>query len=59
MEEVLPEAHEHLEYGWMDRAQFRDFMCDNAVRMFAGANADFFEGTVLADYARTVELDPR
>ena len=59
MHEVLPEAFEHLEYGWMDAAQFRDFMCDNAIRLFAGANPDFFEGTVLADYAKTVDLDPQ
>jgi predicted TIM-barrel fold metal-dependent hydrolase len=58
MHEVLPEAHEHLEHGWMDRDQFRDFMCDNAIRMFCGANPDFFEGTVLADYAPKVDLRP-
>ena len=58
MEEVLPEAYEHLEYGWMDQAQFQDFMCDNAIRMFRGANADFFEGTVLAEYAKSVDLTP-
>lgn len=59
MDEVLPEAYEHIEYGWMDAPQFRDFMCDNAIRMFAGANADFFDGTVLEDYAKTVDLAPR
>ena len=58
MNEVLPEAYEHLEYGWMDEPQFRDFMCDNAVRMFRGANPDFFKGTVLDDHAATVSLDP-
>ncbi len=58
MEDVLPEAFEHIEYGWMDAAGFRDFMCDNAIRMFAGANRDFFAGTVLEDYAKSVDLDP-
>ncbi len=57
MHEVLPEAHEHLEHGWMDKAQFRDFMCDNAIRMLRGANPTFFDDTVVADYARRVELD--
>ncbi|MFP8877638.1 MAG: amidohydrolase family protein [Myxococcota bacterium] len=51
MHEVLPEAHEHLEKGWMDAAQFRAFMCDNAVRMYRQANPDFFAGTVIEDYA--------
>jgi len=58
MLEVLPEAHEHLEYGWMNRDQFRDFMCDNAIRMFGGANPDFFKGTVLEAYAATVDAEP-
>jgi len=51
MHEVLPEAHEHLEKGWMDAQQFRAFMCDNAVRMYCDANPDFFAGTVLEGYA--------
>jgi predicted TIM-barrel fold metal-dependent hydrolase len=57
MHEVLPEAHEHLEHGWMDKKQFRDFMCDNAVRLFRGANPDFFRGTVVEEYAADVVLD--
>ena len=56
MHEVLPEAYEHLEHGWMDEAQFRDFMCDNAIRMFRGANPDFFAGTVVEGYASKVDL---
>ncbi|NRA01655.1 MAG: amidohydrolase family protein [Myxococcales bacterium] len=51
MHEVLPEAHEHLEKGWLDRDQFRGFMCDNVLRMYTGANPEFFAGTVLEDYA--------
>jgi|LWDU01.1.fsa_nt_gi predicted TIM-barrel fold metal-dependent hydrolase len=51
MHEVLPEAYEHIEHGWMDRDQFRGFMCDNAVRMYGEANPHFFEGTVIEDYA--------
>lgn len=52
MHEVLPEAHEHLEHGWMDPGQFRGFMCDNAVHMYTQANPDFFRGTVLESYAK-------
>jgi hypothetical protein len=51
MHEVLPEAYEHIEHGWMNRDQFRGFMCDNAVRMYGEANPHFFEGTVIEDYA--------
>jgi len=58
MDEVLPEAYEHLEHGWMDKNQFRDFMCDNAVRLFRGANPDFFKGTLVETYAANVNLDP-
>ena len=35
----------------MDAAQFRAFMCDNAVRMYCQANPEFFAGTVIEDYA--------
>lgn len=52
MHEVLPEAYEHVEHGWMDDDQFRAFMCDNAVRMYTDANPDFFTGTVIEAYAK-------
>jgi len=58
MDEVLPEAYEHLEHGWMDKNQFRDFMCDNAVRLFRGANPDFFKGTLVETHAANVNLNP-
>lgn len=51
MLEVMPEAHEHIDHGWMTPEQFRGFMCDNAVRMYTEANPAFFEGTVIEDYA--------
>ena len=51
MDEVLPEAHEHLEHGWMDEDQLRAFVCDNALRMLTDMNPDFFDGTVIAPYA--------
>ena len=51
MADVLPEAHEHLEHGWMDAAQFRDFMCDDIIRFYTDTNPEFFAGTAVADYA--------
>ncbi|MCH2171767.1 amidohydrolase family protein [Myxococcota bacterium] len=51
MHHVLPEAHEHLEKGWLDSEQFRAFMCDNVMRMYTEANPDFFAGTVVEKYA--------
>ncbi|MBW2427257.1 MAG: amidohydrolase family protein [Deltaproteobacteria bacterium] len=60
MHEVLPEAHEHLDHGWMDRDQFREFTCDNAIRMYTDANPDFFAGTVLEAHAKGIRgEDPR
>ena len=52
MHEVLPEAHEHIEHGWLDPDQFRAFMCDNALRMYTDANPGFFDGTVIEGYAQ-------
>jgi predicted TIM-barrel fold metal-dependent hydrolase len=51
MREVLPEAHEHLEHGWMDRGQLRAFLCDNVLRMFTDMNPKLFKGTVIEGYA--------
>ena len=34
--------------------QFRGFVCDNAVRMYGEANPDFFLGTVIEGYAKTL-----
>lgn len=50
MTEVLPEAYEHVEHGWLDARAFRRFLCDNAYRLYAETNPRFFEGTVLAGY---------
>jgi predicted TIM-barrel fold metal-dependent hydrolase len=50
MHEVLPEAYEHVERGWLEASQFRAFMCDNAHRMYTDSNPDFFQGTVIEKY---------
>ncbi len=47
MADVVPEAHELVEHGLIDEADFRDFMFDNAVRFWGEVNPDFFAGTVV------------
>ena len=47
MAEVLDEAWEMVEHGWIDEADFQDFIFTNPVRFFTGANPDFFDGTVV------------
>lgn len=51
MREVLPEAYEHREHGWLDASAFRRFLCDNAYRFYTETNPRFFEGTVLDGYS--------
>jgi predicted TIM-barrel fold metal-dependent hydrolase len=48
MSEVLEEAWEMVDHGWIDTTDFRDFVFGNPVRCFTGANRDFFAGTVVA-----------
>ena len=48
---VLPEAWELVDDGHLDRDDFRAFTCDNAIELLAGARPDFFEVTVVEDYA--------
>ena len=47
MTEVLDEAWEQVEHGWLDRAAFRDFTFTNPVRFYTDTNPDFFTGTVV------------
>jgi predicted TIM-barrel fold metal-dependent hydrolase len=44
---VLPEAWELVEHGLLDRSAFRDLVFGNAAALWAGANPDFFRGTVI------------
>jgi len=50
--EVIEEAWEMVEHGLIDEGNFRDFTYGNAVRLFAGMNADFFAGTIIEDEVR-------
>lgn len=48
MTEVLEEAHEMVEKGIISAEDFESFVFRNPVRLFAGMNPDFFEGTAVA-----------
>ena len=52
MTEVLHEAFEAVERGVMTPDAFRDFVFTNPVRLFAGSNPRFFEGTIVESHAR-------
>ena len=47
MAEVIPEAWEQVEHGWLNEDQFRAFTFGNAHRFFTEARPDFFHDTVL------------
>ena len=46
--DVLVEAWENVERGWMDEEQFRRFTFDHAARFYVESNPRFFEGTAVA-----------
>lgn len=46
--DVLVEAWENVERGWMDEEQFRRFTFDNAARFYLESNPGFFAGTAVA-----------
>ena len=45
--EVLEEAHEMVEHGWIDTAAFKKFLFTNPVRFYTDTNPGFFKGTVV------------
>ena len=47
--EVLPEAYEMVEHGWLTEADFRDFMFTNPARFYTRTNPNFFRGTVVEE----------
>jgi predicted TIM-barrel fold metal-dependent hydrolase len=51
---VLGEAHELVDRGLLDEADFRDFTFTNPVRFFTDVNPSFFDGTVVADAVRAM-----
>jgi len=47
MAEVLEEAWEMVDHGWIDEAAFRKFTFSNPVDFYTGTNPQFFKGTVV------------
>ena len=47
MAEVLEEAWEMVEHGWIDEDAFTKFTFANPVRFYTGTNPTFFKGTVV------------
>ncbi|MGH7961566.1 MAG: hypothetical protein ACRERD_07020 [Candidatus Binatia bacterium] len=47
MTEVLGEAYEGVEDGWLAEEDFHDFVFGNPVRLWAGMNPNFFKGTAV------------
>jgi predicted TIM-barrel fold metal-dependent hydrolase len=54
MRDPLPEAYELVEDGHITEDNFRDFVFENAVRLWGTQNPRFFEGTVVAKEAAAV-----
>src|SRR5690606_27749021 len=47
MEEVLEEAWEMVDHGWIDEAAFRKFTFEHPAKFYTDTNPDFFKGTVV------------
>ena len=47
MTEVLEEAWEMVDHGWIDDAAFRKFTFEHPARFYTGTNPSFFKGTVV------------
>ena len=54
MARVVTEAHELVEDGRIDKAGFKRFVFENPVNFWGRTNPSFFEGTRVADAARTL-----
>ncbi|MGE5271873.1 MAG: amidohydrolase family protein [Thiohalocapsa sp.] len=54
MRDPLPEAYELVEDGYISEDNFRDFVFENAVRLWGAQNPRFFEGTSVAKEAAAV-----
>jgi predicted TIM-barrel fold metal-dependent hydrolase len=50
--DVLPEAWELVEEGYVTEKDFADFTCGNVVRLLTDMNPRFFEDTAVADAVR-------
>ena len=52
MSEVLAEAWEMVDHGWIDEDAFTKFTFVNPARFYTGTNPSFFEGTVVESAVR-------
>jgi predicted TIM-barrel fold metal-dependent hydrolase len=57
MTQVMVEAYEMVERGYMTEADFRDFTFANVVRMHTGMNPNFFKGTVVEDAVEALKAE--
>jgi predicted TIM-barrel fold metal-dependent hydrolase len=55
--EPLHEAYELVERGILDEDDLRDFVFTNSVRLYAGANPSFFDGTAVEHAVSSVLAD--
>jgi hypothetical protein len=53
MTKMVEEAYELVEHGLMAEGDFKDFVFTNPVNFYAGANPEFFDGTVVEAAAKT------
>ena len=56
MTEVLEEAYELREHDLMTDEDFREFVFLNAARFYGGPNPNFFDGTVVEDSVKGLDL---
>ena len=54
MTEPVEEAYEMVEHGQITEENFRDFTFTNPLKLHAGMNPKFFEGTIIEKYAADV-----
>ena len=47
MSDVLHEAHELVDNGLISRAQFREFVFENAARLHSSTDPNFFSDTIV------------
>ena len=57
MTQVMVEAYEMVQQGYMTEDDFRDFSFRNVVEMHTGMNPDFFKGTVVEDAVETFKTE--
>ena len=57
MTQVMVEAYELVEHGYITEADFRDFTFANVTRMHTGMNPNFFKNTVVEDAVEAMKAE--